>query len=103
MDISKIINELNKLITLKYSDFKGSYLYGSRAKGNAKEDSDIDIVALFDEINRDKDLEICGLINDLDYKYNVFIDLQTYTLDKLKRNPVYYDEVINKGVFYEPV
>ncbi|MEW5821766.1 MAG: nucleotidyltransferase domain-containing protein, partial [Cyanobacteriota bacterium] len=56
MNISKIINDLNKLLSQKYSDFKGSYLYGSRAKGNYKEDSDIDIVVLFDQLDREKDL-----------------------------------------------
>ncbi|MFH0702892.1 MAG: nucleotidyltransferase domain-containing protein [bacterium] len=100
MNISEIIKELNRLIKEKYSDFKGSYLYGSRAKGNFKEDSDIDVVVLFDELNRQKDLDICGIVGDIEYKYNVLIDFQVFTLDKLKLNPFYFDEVTKKGVFY---
>ena len=100
MNIPNIIKELNTLIKEKYSDFKGSYLYGSRAKGNFKKDSDIDIVILFDELNRKKDLEICDIVGELEYKYDVFIDFQVFTPDKLKLNPFYCDEVTKKGVFY---
>jgi len=100
MNISEIIKELNSLIKEKYSDFKGSYLYGSRAKGNFKEDSDIDIVTLFDEVDRAKDLDICGIIGELEYKYNILIDFQVFTPEKLKLNPFYFDEVTKKGIFY---
>lgn len=102
MNISEIIKELNKLINEKYSDFKGSYLYGSQVKGNPKGDSDIDIIALFDEINRDKEMEIYGLACDLDYKYDVSISLMPYTSEDLKMNHIFYNEVINKGIFYAP-
>lgn len=98
--IAKIIKELNALIKEKYSDFKGSYLYGSRARGDFREDSDIDVVTLFDEVNREKDLDICGIVGELEYKYNIMIDFQVFTLDKLKLNPFYFDEVTQKGIFY---
>jgi predicted nucleotidyltransferase len=102
MNVSEIIKELNRLINEKYSDFKGSYLYGSRAKENAKENSDIDVVALFDNIDKDKDFELSGIVCNLMYKYNVYVDLQAYTPEKLARNPIYYNEVVNKGIFYVP-
>lgn len=100
MNISDIIKELNTVIKEKYSDFKGSYLYGSRVKDDFKEDSDIDIVVLFDELNRKKDLDICDIVGELEYKYNVFIDFQIFTPERLKLNPFYCDEVTKKGIFY---
>lgn len=102
MDITAIIKELNMLIKAKYDDFQGSYLYGSRATGDFKDNSDIDVVVLFEDINNDKDLELSGIINDLLYKYGIYIDLQAYTPEKLKRNPSYYKEVVQKGIFYAP-
>lgn len=100
MNISEIIKELNTLIKEKYNDFKGSYLFGSRAKGDYRKDSDIDIVALFDSIDRDKEMEIYGIVSDLDYKYDVFIALMAYTPEKLARNYIFHNEVVNKGIFY---
>ena len=102
MNISEIIKELNRLMNEKYTDFRGSYLYGSRAKGDAKEGSDIDIIALFDEVNRDKEMEIYGLVCDLDYKYDAFISLMPYTSKDLEMNHIFYNEVVNKGIFYAP-
>lgn len=102
MDVIKIIQELNTRIANNFQDFKGSYLYGSRAKGNYKDDSDIDIVALFDEVNREKELKLYGFVGEIQYKYNVFIELHNYTLERLKKNPIFYDQVVNKGIFYGP-
>lgn len=98
--VIKIINELNKLIKEQFPDLRGLYLYGSQVKGDAHKDSDIDIVAIFDETSYDKTDEIIEILCDLDYKYNTYIDLRPYTIKELQQNPYYYDEVINKGVYY---
>ena len=34
------------------------------------------------------------------YKYDVYIDLHSYTSENLQKNPFYYNEVVNKGLFY---
>ncbi len=99
--ILKIINELNKLIREQFGDFKGLYLYGSQVKGNRHKDSDIDLVAVFDEVSREKTFEIAGILCDLEYKYDIYIDLHEYTEKDLQRNPYYYNEVVNKGIYYE--
>jgi predicted nucleotidyltransferase len=98
--IINIIKELNQRIYEKFQDFKGVYLFGSRAKGDFKPDSDIDLVALFDSVDRDKEMEIYGIVCDLDYKYDIFIELFTYTPEKLEKNYIFRNEVVNKGVFY---
>lgn len=98
--IIKIIQELNKLIKQQFPDLKGLYLYGSQAKGNASKDSDIDLVAIFDDVSREKTYEIGGILSDLMYQYDTYIDFQPYTYDDLSKNPYYYHEVVNKGIYY---
>jgi predicted nucleotidyltransferase len=100
MNLTEIIDELNRLIKEKFSDFQGCYLFGSRAKGNFAVDSDIDLVALFDNVSREKEMEIYGITSELDYKYDVILALLPSTLQELERNVIFYDEVVNKGVFY---
>lgn len=104
MPTEKIINlikELNTKITNNYKDFKGCYLYGSMANGYYQKESDVDIVVLFDNISWEKDFELSEIICELMYKYDIYIDLHAYTLEKLQKNPVYFNEVVNKGLFYE--
>lgn len=101
MDISEVIKELNAKIKEKYSDFRGSYLFGSYARGDYHEDSDVDIVLIFDKKHDyDEEKKIHGIVADLNYKYNVIIIGIPYTKKQLKKNCVFYDEVINKGIYY---
>lgn len=100
--LEKIIKELNKEISEKFDFFKGSYLYGSRAKGNFQNDSDIDIINIFARnLTRAEALDLAGIIGDIEYKYDVFIDYHDYTINRLKENPVFYNEVIAYGFYYE--
>lgn len=98
--IIKIVQELNKLIKEQFPDLKGLYLYGSQVKGTCHKDSDIDIIAIFDEVSREKTFEIGGILSDLEYKYDIYIDLHEYTEKDLQRNPYFYNEVVNKGIYY---
>lgn len=101
MDLSKIITELNDIISKQYSTFKGSYLYGSRVKGNHKDDSDIDLILIFEnKLNHRQSLDLAGLICNIEYKYDVFIDYHPMTIEELNLNPVFSHEVINKGMYY---
>ena len=41
-----------------------------------------------------------GIVCDLDYKYDIYISLLTYTPERLEKNPIFYNEVVNKGIYY---
>ncbi|MEI8129459.1 MAG: nucleotidyltransferase domain-containing protein [bacterium] len=100
--IKNIINILNKALKENFADFKGAYLYGSFAKNTSHPESDIDIVALFgSEPNREKMSIIWGIVGPIEAQYDVFLDLHPMTKAELSRNPIYYNEVVNKGIFYD--
>ena len=100
--VKKVINILNKKLKENFSDFKGAYLYGSYAKNTSHADSDIDIVALFDIApDRKKRGLIWRIIGRIEAQNDVYIDLHPLTEEELNRNEIYYDEVVNKGVFYD--
>jgi len=101
MNEQELINEFNQIISNKYSDFKGIYFFGSRFKGNHKEDSDIDLVFIFDQVDKQKKDTIYDALSDLMYKYDIFIDAHIMTPEKLKFNPFFYEEVVNRGQFNE--
>lgn len=97
MNIIEIAKELKEKLS-KYSDFIGLYLYGSQITGDYKEDSDIDIVGVFNT-SKDYSLDIHGEALDLELKYNVLVDFHTMTPDELELNPIYFKE-IKKGFYY---
>jgi predicted nucleotidyltransferase len=96
----QIFSELVSNLKSRHMDFKGCYLFGSRAKGNNYEESDFEIVALFDAMNREKKFDLYEIVSNLEYKYNIFIDIKFLTDADLKANPFFYNEVVNYGKFY---
>lgn len=99
--VCKVINILNAKLKENFPDFKGAYLYGSYAKNTSHKYSDIDIAALFDITpNREKLGIIWRITGKIEAEYDVFIDLHPMTREELEQNPFYYDEVVNKGIFY---
>ena len=70
--ISELVSGLKKL----YGDnLCRIILYGSKARGNATEDSDIDILIVLKKYNRwDEEFEkICNIVNDICYQYEILI------------------------------
>ncbi len=100
-NIDKIILRLNKSIKSLFSDFNGIYLYGSYATDNANKESDIDVVALFKtDLTREKRMDLWSLVGALEAEMNVTLDLHPMTIIELKRNPIYYEQVVDKGIYY---
>lgn len=100
MDITSLIFEFNNSLKNLYSDFKGIYLFGSRATNTQTKDSDIDLVLMFSKIDKNKKLSAYSIISDLMYKYNIFIDAKLMDDNSLEYNPFFYDEIKKNGVFY---
>jgi hypothetical protein len=53
-----------------------------------------------DDLNFNQSMDLAGLICDMEYKYDVFIDYHPFTLDDLNVNAVFSAEVITKGIYY---
>lgn len=100
MDVKSLINEFNNRIKKLYSDFTGIYLFGSTANNTRTPNSDIDLVLMFSEINKNKKNDVFDIISDLMYKYDIFIDAKIMDEKMLKYNPFFYDEIKKNGVFY---
>ena len=95
--VEKIAMKLRDKLS-EYNDFIGLYLYGSQISGKATENSDIDIVGIF-ENDKDLDSSISMKILDLDLEFDVVVDFQRMTLSCLNKDPLYFNEV-KKGIYY---
>ncbi len=89
-EVVKITHELREKLSEVYGDrTKGIYLYGSYARDQADEDSDIDIaVALSGSVNRAKERARVGdIASDISLRYNCLITLFFMSEDDLKSQP----------------
>lgn len=99
--ILQVIEKVNDTIKTTYKNFNGIYLYGSCANRKNNENSDIDIVAIFDKsLNREQRLNLWSLLGKIEADYGVVLDLHPMSEAELKQNPIYYNQVVNKGIFY---
>ena len=104
----RILRIINKTLSLNFPDYRGAYLYGSRLRCDCAPDSDFDVVLLFDRIDFEKKLLIAGVIGDIEYDQDIFIDYKLFTTSGEKSiehirslvNPFFIREAIDKGVFY---
>lgn len=55
---NKTIADYIKLIQQKYSDLESVYVFGSYAKGNSNQDSDIDLAMIFTNLDDSKRFDI---------------------------------------------
>lgn len=72
--IGDILNNIQKNLTERFHDnIKALILYGSWAKGTAKIDSDIDLVAIFDELNKETEKSLDDTVRNLDKERSIAI------------------------------
>ncbi|MDR1168048.1 MAG: nucleotidyltransferase domain-containing protein [Heliobacteriaceae bacterium] len=99
-EVDKIAQKLKTVLQDAFDDFEGLYLFGSHAKENAADESDIDIVAVLDVLNREKFRSVLAIAAQFVYDYGVYIDMHPMTRKELEHNYIFHNEVVNKGIFY---
>jgi predicted nucleotidyltransferase len=90
------INQINQIFST-YPEISKAIIYGSRAKGNYKTGSDIDLTLVGDNINHHQLLEILNKIDDLLLPY--FFDLSIFNS---LNNPNLIEHIERVGItFYK--
>ncbi len=100
--VNIIINEIRDELKSLYPDFRGIYLFGSHARGDANDDSDIDIAIIFDrEIDWRFKSQVRNLVSIKETKHDSLIDsiiLNSYDIVNPKELLIY--ELNSKGILY---
>jgi predicted nucleotidyltransferase len=108
MENGDLINIIIDRFSQKFDDFKGLYLFGSRTNDTFTDESDYDIVLIFDRLNHEKDLRISNIITKIEYEKDIFIDYKLFTttgsksIDYIRKNinPIFIKEAIDNGLYY---
>ena len=98
--IHKIINELKTNIASKY-DLKELKVFGSSARGDRRDDSDIDVFILVPILSRKLEEELFDIAYDIELKHDCLIDLiifDEYSLNERYVSTPFYQNVIKEGL-----
>ena len=100
--VDEVAKRLRDELKGSIADFEGLYVFGSQVRGDATDESDVDIVVLFGQDSDDLPDSYYDILSQMGYDYydKVFMDVLPYTREELQRNYIFHDEVVNKGVFY---
>ncbi len=98
--IQKIAKELKAKIGSKYEivDLK---VFGSSARGDRREDSDIDVYVLIPEVNRKIEEDLFDIAYDLELRYDCLIDLIVFDKKALNGKFAFtpiYEKVLSEGL-----
>ncbi len=106
--MNDIVSLINNKLSDSFPDYRGLYFYGSRKEKTHSDDSDYDLVLIFDSSDYKKKLDIAGIIGRVEYEYNVYIDVKIMTSEgdespesiRKNVNPVFISQAIDNGIFY---
>lgn len=100
--VGTALSEVKKVLAEIYGErLRGLYLYGSYARGDFSEDSDVDLViALEGEVNPYEEIaKFSGLVSDICLKHNVLIATYPVSEDWLRqRQSPLMENVRREGV-----
>lgn len=102
-DVQDVIKVLCGAFRRKFEDFKGIYLFGTFLDGKSHDGEDIELVALFDIEDKSKREEIWPIVGKTETEMDVCIDLYPYSEAEFKKDEDLYDEVMEEGIFYNPL
>jgi predicted nucleotidyltransferase len=104
MPLSKtILRDLNQKLKLRFADnVKDVILFGSRAYGKAKKDSDYDILIIMKQSADWKiEREISDICYEIDLKYNIVSDthvLSEFDFESLRGKQPVFVNALAKGI-----
>ena len=101
--VDEIARRLRDELKENIEDFEGLYVFGSQVRGDATEDSDVDIVVLFGQRYFDLPKAFYDILFKMECDYyddKMCLSVLDYTREDLQQSYRFHDEVVNKGVFY---
>jgi len=100
--IRTVINQIKDEFHQNFPNFQGIYLYGSRARGDEHEDSDYDIVVVFDgKVDWRLKKTIRKMILNYELVHNIIIDSSIYNSEDLIQPATpFREEVLKDGIYY---
>lgn len=98
--LDDVIKKLSLALNKRFDDFKGLYVFGVYIDEKDHKDEDIELVGIFETVDKPKLEGIWPIIGKIEEETETFIELYPHTLKSLKEDDVIGEEVLSEGIFY---
>ena len=96
--INKIITDYIQLVKEKYTDFESVYVFGSYARGNSTQDSDIDLALIFRDLDISKRFDIQVQLMLLASQIDTRLEPHPISLDDFHSENPFVFEIKRTGI-----
>ncbi len=99
-DFKKIAEQLVSLLASEGIEVESLFLYGSQARGNATDDSDIDLVIISKNLAKFEPFERLEFLSKIAWKCDEPLEIIGYTPDEVKGREgrsIFWDEIRTTG------
>ena len=102
MSRKEIVNQISQAIR-RVDPTATAILYGSEARGDARPDSDIDVLILLegDEMNLRREMDVTGPLNEIEWQTGVLVSPTVMLRKQWENMPFktpFYVNVMNEGI-----
>ncbi|MCR5241564.1 MAG: nucleotidyltransferase domain-containing protein [Prevotella sp.] len=102
MSRKEIVNQISQAIR-RVDPTATAILYGSEARGDARPDSDIDVLILLegDEMNLRREMDVTGPLNEIEWQTGVLVSPTVMLRKQWENMPFktpFYINVMNEGI-----
>jgi predicted nucleotidyltransferase len=90
---NQVLREFTQRLRLHFPDAL-VWAFGSRTRGNAAPDSDLDVCVVLDQLNEQRDREISGIAWEVGFDHDVLISTVTFSRQEFTTGPLAVSPIV---------